>query len=121
MLEDIERTDISGLKEFAKYGDKFTQVKVEPSTGRYLYKRVSPEGVVSWEVVIPKKRKNPDGSVVHTYPGSESWGTNGFTVVENIHRDAITKFLLTSPDLSPATRYEFKKTLPVPKKNNLWL
>lgn len=114
-------SDISTLKEFSKFGDKFTQERVESSTGRYLYKRVSPEGVVSWEVVVPIKYINPDGSVVRTYPGSEKWGVNGFTVVENIHRDAIIKFLLTSPDLSPAARYEFKQTLPVSKKNNLWL
>ena len=71
----IFRTSIDDMAHFFKYGDEFTFIKKNEKMNTYLYKRVNLEtGVVYYEVVIPVKTKNPDGSIVYVYPSAESFG-----------------------------------------------
>lgn len=72
---EIFGKSIDELKRFTKFGDEFTFMKHNPEMNTYMYKRVNIDtGVVYYEVVVPKKSKNPDGSIVYVYPGSESFG-----------------------------------------------
>lgn len=70
-MKEIYKTDISELKEFEKYGETFTFLQ----HNTYLYKRTNKEtGKVSYEVIKPVKRKNPDGATVYCYPSESSFG-----------------------------------------------
>ena len=79
---EISLTPISEKKEFTKWGELFTQVDYNPETGLYLYSRSKPNKdeeikVSSWEVVKGKPHKNPDGSTILAYPGTNDWGKWG--------------------------------------------
>lgn len=66
---------ISELKRFTKFGDEFTFMEHNPEKNTYLYKRVNIDtGFVCYEVVIPRRMRNPDGSIVYVYPGAENFG-----------------------------------------------
>lgn len=106
---EVALKDISEMKEFEKYGDLFRQVRHNPETGWYLYDRGT-----SYEVVKGVKRKNPDGTIVHAYPSSESWGTYGYTVPRCSWADAVIEFIMSAPSRSAQEIYEFKKTLKPP-------
>lgn len=72
---EIYGKSIDEMKTFSKYGDEFEFIKKNEAMNTYMFKRVNIEtGVVYYEVVIPKKSKNPDGSIVYVYPGAESFG-----------------------------------------------
>lgn len=72
---EIYGKSIDEMKTFSKYGDEFEFIKKNEVMNTYMFKRVNIEtGVVYYEVVIPKKSKNPDGSIVYVYPGAESFG-----------------------------------------------
>ena len=72
---EIYGKSIDEMKTFSKYGDEFELIKKNEAMNTYMFKRVNIEtGVVYYEVVIPKKSKNPDGSIVYVYPGAESFG-----------------------------------------------
>lgn len=67
---------IEELKRFTKFGDEFTFMKYNPEKNTYLYKRVNIDtGFICYEVVIPRRMKNPDGSIVYVYPGTEMFGS----------------------------------------------
>lgn len=72
---EIYGKSIDEMKTFSKYGDEFELIKKNEAMNTYMFKRVNIEtGVVYYEVVIPKKSKNPDGSIVYVYPGAENFG-----------------------------------------------
>lgn len=72
---EIYGKSIDKMKAFSKYGDEFELIKKNEAMNTYMFKRVNIEtGIVYYEVVIPKKSKNPDGSIVYVYPGAESFG-----------------------------------------------
>lgn len=72
---EIYGKSIDEMKTFSKYSDEFELIKKNEAMNTYMFKRVNIEtGVVYYEVVIPKKSKNPDGSIVYVYPGAESFG-----------------------------------------------
>jgi hypothetical protein len=63
------------MTTFSKYGDEFAFMEKNETMNTYMFKRTNIEtGIVYYEVVIPKKSKNPDGSTVYVYPGAESFG-----------------------------------------------
>lgn len=67
---------IEKLKRFTKFGDEFTFIKYNPEKNTYLYKRVNIDtGFICYEVVIPRRMRNPDGSIVYVYPGTEMFGS----------------------------------------------
>lgn len=71
----IFRTSIDDMTHFFKYGDEFKFIKKNEKKNTYLYKRVNLEtNVVYYEVIVPVKTKNPDGSIVYVYPSAESFG-----------------------------------------------
>jgi hypothetical protein len=105
----LEMKDISEMKEFEKYGDLFRQVRHNPETGWWLYRRGT-----SYEVVKGVKHKNPDGTIVRTYPGSETWGTYGYTVCDCSWAEAVIDFIMSAPSRTAQELYEFKKTLKTP-------
>lgn len=65
--------DISELKEFRKFDDLFKLVK-DYGNNVYLYERTC-----GYELIKAPAHKNPDGNIVHRYPGNEEWGKYGFT------------------------------------------
>ena len=70
----IFRTSIDDMTRFFKYGDEFKFIKKNAKKNTYLYKRVNLEtNVVYYEVIVPVKTKNPDGSIVYVYPSAESF------------------------------------------------
>lgn len=74
-MKEIYSTDISELKEFDKYGETFTFLQHNEKNNTYLYKRTNKETrKVSYEVIKPIKRKNPDGTIVHYYPNESKFG-----------------------------------------------
>lgn len=105
--------DISEEKTFEKFGDIFTQIRNNPETGWWLYKRVRKDNPskIHYEVVKGVKRKNPDGTIVYSYPNSERWEIYGYTVDNNRYADRIIEFLMGATSRSAQEIYEFKKTL----------
>lgn len=83
-MKEIFYTDIKDKKEFGFDGTRLVQVDYNPHTGRYLYKRFygkdyGVEGkLMGYEVVKPKKVKNPDGTEVQVYPGTNDFGHYGW-------------------------------------------
>ena len=74
-MKEIYSTDISELPTFEKYGETFTLIERNEENNTYLYKRTNKEtGKVSYEVIKPIKRKNPDGTTVYCYPSESSFG-----------------------------------------------
>lgn len=79
---EISYQDIRTLKEFKKYGDTFKQVE-DFGDNIFLYSRENEDskGVYVFELVRGVPLKNPDGSIVYTYPSSSEWGRYGFTFI----------------------------------------
>lgn len=96
---NISIKDISELKEFVEQGTRLVQVEYNETTGRYLYERYhinSPtlgNRLMGYEVVKPPKRKNPDGSVVNTYPSSSQFGSYGWFLPANTKREILDKYM----------------------------
>lgn len=91
---EISYTDISNKKEFTFDGTKLVQVEYCESTGRYLYKRLFPNGrIFGWEVVQPVKKKNPTGEYVYTYPSTTQFGKYGWFLPPNAPRERIDYYL----------------------------
>lgn len=110
-MKEILITDISEIKDFVKYGDTFTKVRDDQDKHRQVWKRTSKGGHISYEVWIGKKHKNPDGSIMYLAPCSSDFGLYGFAVMDNKYAQPYIDFLMTSDDLSPEARYNFKKSL----------
>ena len=115
-MERITRKDISEQKEFTKYGDTFTQIKNNPETGWWLYKRVSNEAfngehIESYEVVRGKPYKNPNGEKVLVYPSESDWGVYGYTIPKCWWAKPTIDFIMERDTISAQEMYEFKKTL----------
>jgi len=107
--------DISEVKTFSKYGDIFTQIRHNPETGWWLYKRVTKRenkpDFISYEVVRGRKHTNPDGSEVLAYPCTTDWGVLGFTISDNCNAEKMIDFYMSAKRRSPEEIHEFKKTL----------
>lgn len=96
-MNRIIRTDISGKKEFDRIGYHYTQVLADEEHKVYLYK-MTKEGIPypQYELVKGKKYKNPDGSIVYTYPCDEDFGTFGWYICgtpERVVSDICQKWL----------------------------
>lgn len=73
MKLEIYRKDLQ--KTFTKYGDTFTQIAHNPNLNTYIYERINDKGRHNgYEVIKPKRFKNPDGSIVYVYPSENEWG-----------------------------------------------
>lgn len=70
--------DISERNEFNRCGIHYTQVYADDTNHIYLYKMNNRD--YSYELVQGKRHKNPDGTVVYTYPGDEDFGTYGWYI-----------------------------------------
>ena len=90
-------TDINEKKEFVFQDTLLKQLEYCEETGRYLYGRYwqsdcTPDFVgklMGYEIVKPKKVKNPDGSIVFRYPSSDDFGKNGWFLPANSTRKEI--------------------------------
>lgn len=78
-MRPIYAKDIKGTHSFKKYGYNYEKVYADDDRHIYIFK-VSDEDFISYEVILGKRRKNPDGNIVYTYPGNNDWGSLGFTV-----------------------------------------
>ena len=79
-MEKIEAyyKDIFDLTEFNKNGYHYSQVIADRGNNIYIYKMEhigEPLSYCQFELVRGIKRKNPDGTVVNTYPSTENFGT----------------------------------------------
>lgn len=85
MMEKTFRKDISDKKEFTFDGDTLKQVKCyDDEKHIYIYGRYNKDGrLFGYEVVKGIKYKNPDGSIIHTYPSSEQFGRYGYFISKN--------------------------------------
>lgn len=105
-------TDISEMKTFTKFGDVFTQIKNNPETGWWLYERTPKDGGRKhYEVVKGKKHKNPDDSVVLTYPSNEEWGSYGYTIPDCWWAQEVIDFLMNRKTTTAEELSNYKKIL----------
>lgn len=73
MKLEIFRKDLQ--KTFNKYGDTFIQKSHNKDLNTYIYERIDSEGKNNgYEIIKPKKHKNPDSSIVFVYPTENEWG-----------------------------------------------
>lgn len=112
-MNEIKYRDISEVKTFEKYGDIFTQVRNNPETGWWLYKRVNKEDPtrIHYEVVKGHKQKLSGNKEVFTYPSTSEWGDKGFTIDNNKYAEAIINYLMERPTTTPEERHRFKMSL----------
>lgn len=98
-MEKVFYKDIRGLKEFTEHGTRLVQSEYNEKTGRYLYERYyinSPtlgNRLMGYEVVKPYNRKNPDGTIVKTYPSTSQFGGYGWFLPANTKREILDKYL----------------------------
>lgn len=106
----VYATPIEEKKEFTFCGDILKQREHNETTGLWLYERWSPRGfLVGYEVVKGKKHKNPDGTIIFTYPSSEDFGSYGLFYPPRTNRDSLVKSL--SIPMCKETREERNKTV----------
>lgn len=88
-------TDIREKKEFIFQGDLLKFSEYYPQSNRYLYERYfNRDGkwvLYGYEVVIPVKHRNPDGTISEVYPSSEKFGTHGWFIPKNGNLDVYLK------------------------------
>lgn len=89
-MEKVFRTDISEKKEFTIYGDTLRMKEcVDKEKHIYIFERYNGAGrLYAYEVVQGVKKKNPDGSIVYTYPSGEQFGTYGYFIAKNFINSA---------------------------------
>ena len=82
-------------KEFTFDGTRLYQLECCEKTGRYLYKRVMMDDgrVLGFEVIIPRKYTNPDGTIVHVYPSTAEFGNAGWFLPPKVERTKIDYYL----------------------------
>lgn len=96
---NITSRDISELKEFNEHGTRLVQSGYNEQTGRYLYKRYyidSPtlgNRLMGYEIIKPCKRKNPDGTVVYTYPSNSQFGSYGWYLPPKTTKEILDKYM----------------------------
>lgn len=81
---EIFKTDIREKREFERYGFQYTLVKEDNDNRIYVFKvekkGEKPLPYENYEIVKGKKEKNPDGTVVYTYPSTEQFGKYGYYI-----------------------------------------
>ena len=86
-MKNITYTDISERKTFNALGDKFVLIATNAEHNSYLYKRIGK--TVSYEIVIPIKRKNKNGTIAYVYPPTENFGYGRALYTKNFERALI--------------------------------
>lgn len=79
---EVFRKDISEIDTFTFQDTIVKKLDYNPTTDIYLFGRYNTTGrcknmLMGYEVIKPKKYKNPDGSIVRTYPSTSEFGTYG--------------------------------------------
>jgi len=90
-------TDIKDRKQFTFEDSTLVQKEYCEATGRYLYWRLfktdcAPEKVgklMGYEIVQPRKFKQPDGTYAYRYPSSEEFGLYGWFFPANTKREVL--------------------------------
>ena len=85
MEMEIVKTDISEILEDTYAGDTIKMQKCLDEDKRiYVFERYSgvSGGLIGYEVVRGVKSKNPDGSIVYTYPSTSQFGKYGYFVAK---------------------------------------
>lgn len=82
-MKHLFRKDIKDKKEFERIGYRYTQVLSDDEHHVYLYqmKHKDYDHCPSYELVVGKKYKNPDGNLVYVYPCDEDFGRYGWFIV----------------------------------------
>lgn len=78
-MRPIYAKDVKDIQSFQKYGNNYEKVYADDDRHIYIFK-VFDENFTSYEVILGKRTKNPDGSIVYAYPGGNDWGTLGFSI-----------------------------------------
>lgn len=102
MLE-VQKTDISKIYSFRKYGSRFLRRSYNEKTGVYVFERWAEdengkEYLQCLEVVKGKPFTNPDGTKGFSYPGAEAFGTYGKCVDINCYTDRMVDYYVNNPD-----------------------
>jgi len=94
---EIFSKDISELKETTFHGDILKQKEYSKEYNKYLYERYivrnGKETLIGYEIVIPVKHKNPDGTIVFVYPSSSDFGKKGWYLSAKASRSDIEKIM----------------------------
>lgn len=96
-MEQINYTDLKEQNSFRKFDEDFSKIWSDDEHHIYVFKRVkkyeSGKDSISYEVIKGIKRKNPDGTIVYTYPSSEQFGKNGYYITgsEKYCKERISK------------------------------
>lgn len=79
-MERPNRTDIKDKTHFRRIGYDYYRVYLDDERHIAVYE-MEREGMHhGYEVIKGKKYKNPDGSIVYTYPSDEDFGTYGWYI-----------------------------------------
>lgn len=87
----IKVTDIKDKIEFVSDGDILRRLESNEAANLYLYGRYWKDNghLKGYELVRGVKRKQPDGSIVFTYPSSEQFGRYGWFFPPRTDRDSL--------------------------------
>ena len=81
-MNQVYAKDIRGKRVFARIGCTYYQVYADHDRHIYIYDIINQDGIHrGYEIVKGVKHKNPDGSIVYTYPSDEQFGIYGFTTI----------------------------------------
>ena len=96
-MTEVFAKDISGKKVFKRIGCTYYQVYADHDRHIYIYDIIRDEDGEhrGYEVVKGIKHKNPDNSIVYTYPSDEQFGTYGFSTMgtEKTYEKEMTQLL----------------------------
>lgn len=71
--------------KFKKYGDSFELVVKNESNRMYCYRRITPEGIVYFEVFQSNLDKDENGKVYESYPSSSQFGKTAWCIRDSEH------------------------------------
>lgn len=114
-FKGIQVPRIEDIYEDTVFGENLRRVDHCEETGLYLFGRYDKEDgrLMSWELVKGRKDKQPDGSIVLTYPRTSDWGTYGWTYPSRTKEETLRKALRIAD--KKARKALIHKEMPAPK------
>lgn len=93
-MERPNRVDIRDKAHFRRIGYDYYRVYFDAVRHIAVYEMSKDGKHKGYEVIKGKKYKNPDGTIVFTYPSDEDFGTHGWYINfadENIEMEKISE------------------------------
>jgi len=84
-MKKIFNKEIKEKDTFNRIGYRYDKVYADDEKHIYVFKmtNIDPNRVITtpkYELVVGKKRKNPDGAIVYVYPSDEDFGKYGWFI-----------------------------------------